>query len=81
MGDGRASRQFAGKPAEHKPLASVHIITIMAFNLHTSNRLDLLAGQLAAVMGEPLPSVLALEIIVAQSRGIERWLSLWLART
>ncbi len=58
----------------------VHIITTMALNLHTSNRLDLLARQLAAVVKQPAPCPLAPEVIVVQSRGIQRWLSLRLSR-
>ncbi len=49
-------------------------------NLYTSNRLEVLAGRLADVAGGPLSSPLDAEIIVVQSRGMERWLSLFLAR-
>ena len=53
----------------------------MTLNLHTSNRLDILAGQLARIMAVPLASPLTPEVIVVQSRGMQRWLSLRLARS
>ncbi|HZN24432.1 MAG TPA: exodeoxyribonuclease V subunit gamma [Burkholderiales bacterium] len=46
---------------------------------HHSNRLDTLADELAAVMAAPLGSALAAEVVVVQSRGVARWLSLRLA--
>jgi exodeoxyribonuclease V gamma subunit len=49
--------------------------------IHHSNRLEALAGGLAAVMREPLATPLAGEIVVVQSRGVARWLSLKLADT
>ena len=48
--------------------------------LFTSNRLEILAGQLARVVRHPLPNPLEAEIIVVQSRGMERWISMELAR-
>lgn len=51
----------------------------MTLNLHTSNRLELLAGALADIMAAPLASALDPEVIVVQSRGMARWLSLRLA--
>lgn len=45
-----------------------------------SNRLEALSGALAGNLGEPLSSPLAPEIIVVQSRGMQRWLSMELAR-
>ena len=45
----------------------------------TSNRLEILADQLAEVLGQPLPSPFDPEIIVVQSKGMERWISLQLA--
>jgi exodeoxyribonuclease V gamma subunit len=47
--------------------------------LYTSNRLEQLANQLSAVLAKPLDSTLAGEIIVVQSRGMARWLSLQIA--
>lgn len=47
--------------------------------LHSSNRLEVLAGELAKVLHTPLSSPLAPEIIAVQSKGMERWLSLQLA--
>ncbi len=48
--------------------------------LFTSNRLEVLAGALADVLGTPLSSPLAHEILLVQSNGMERWVSLELAR-
>jgi exodeoxyribonuclease V gamma subunit len=47
--------------------------------LHSSNRLEVLASELAKVLHTPLSSPLAPEIIAVQSKGMERWLSLQLA--
>ena len=52
----------------------------MAFSIHTSNRLEILAQLLAQQISKPLKSPLAPEVIVVQSRGMERWISLELAR-
>jgi exodeoxyribonuclease V gamma subunit len=49
-------------------------------HLVTSNRLEILAAELAALVRTPLDSPLAPEIIVVQSRGMERWVSMELAR-
>jgi exodeoxyribonuclease V gamma subunit len=49
-------------------------------NLHTGNRLETLLEKLVAVVRKPLPSVLQPEIIVVQSLGMGRWLSLELAK-
>jgi exodeoxyribonuclease V gamma subunit len=48
--------------------------------LRTGNRLETLLEELAVVVGKPLPSVLQSEIIVVQSLGMARWLSLELAK-
>ena len=48
--------------------------------LYTSNRLENLADLLAEVLKTPLPGPLTPEIILVQSRGMERWVSLELAR-
>ena len=47
--------------------------------LYTSNRLDTLADQLADIVRVPLTSVFKPEVIVVQSPGMERWLSMQLA--
>lgn len=49
-------------------------------NIYTSNRLEILAEQLARIVRDPLPDPVAPEIIVVQSRGMERWISMELAR-
>jgi len=48
-------------------------------NIYTSNRMEILAEQLAQIIRNPLPSPLTPEIIVVQSRGMERWISMTLA--
>ena len=48
--------------------------------IYTSNHMEILAEQLARIVREPLSSPFAPEIIVVQSRGMERWVSLELAR-
>ncbi len=50
------------------------------FNLYTSNRLEVLAEKLAEVLSSPLASPLQQEIILVQSKGMERWVSMELAR-
>ena len=50
------------------------------FRLFTSNRLEILAEGLSEVLGTPLASPLDEEIIVIQSKGMERWVSTELAR-
>ena len=44
--------------------------------LHTSNRLERLADQLAKLIANPLRSPLLPEIILVQSNGMRRWLEL-----
>src|ERR1700730_13332960 len=51
-----------------------------ALYLHTSNRLQTLLADLTALVGKPLPFVLQPEIIVVQSLGMGRWLSLQIAK-
>lgn len=46
-----------------------------------SNRLEVLSKALAASLCSPLSSPLAPEVIVVQSRGMQRWLSMELARS
>lgn len=48
--------------------------------LFTGNRLDTLAEKLAEVLLDPPPSPLTKEIIVVESSGMERWVSMQLAR-
>jgi exodeoxyribonuclease V gamma subunit len=45
----------------------------------TSNRLEILADQLGRVLQETLPTAFDPEIIVVQSKGMERWICLQLA--
>ena len=48
--------------------------------VHHSNRLELLADRLAERLREPCGGPLLPEIIVVQSNGMARWLSLHLAQ-
>ncbi|GAM07774.1 recBCD enzyme subunit RecC [Geobacter sp. OR-1] len=50
-----------------------------AIRLFTSNRLELLAERLASVVRTPLADPLEQEMIVVQSRGMERWLAMQLS--
>jgi exodeoxyribonuclease V gamma subunit len=50
-------------------------------NLYTSNRLEVLSRRLAGIIAEPLPSPFDKEIVIIQSTGMERWISMQLART
>ena len=50
-----------------------------AFHIHFSNRLEILVEDLAKVVAVPLKSPLEREVIVVQSRGMERWLTRELA--
>lgn len=50
-----------------------------SLRLYTGNRLETLARELAQVLEKPLTSPLDTEVIVVQSRGMERWVSLQLA--
>jgi exodeoxyribonuclease V gamma subunit len=50
-----------------------------SLNVYTGNRLETLVEQLAGVVAEPLSSPLVSEVIVVQSKGMERWLSMELA--
>ena len=49
-------------------------------NVFTSNRLEILAEQLALTIRDPLPSPFDRDIIVVQSKGMARWVSMELAR-
>ena len=48
-------------------------------NLYISNRLEILAEQLARILRKPSSEPMSPEIIVVQSRGMQRWISLELA--
>jgi len=52
----------------------------MSFTVYTSNRMEMLADRLAELFARPLPSPLASEVIVVQSKGMQRWLAMELAR-
>ncbi len=49
------------------------------FRVFTSNRLEILADQLSRVLQDALPSPFDPELIVVQSKGMERWICLQLA--
>jgi exodeoxyribonuclease V gamma subunit len=51
-----------------------------ALHLITSNHMELLVARLATLVAEPLGPALDPEIVVVQSRGMERWVSMELAR-
>ena len=51
----------------------------MPLNLYTSNRMEVLVDTLAATLRKPLASPFTKEVIVVQSRGMQRWLSMELA--
>ncbi len=53
---------------------------MLRLNVYTSNRLETLVEQLAAVVEEPLSSPFVSEVFVVQSKGMERWLSMELAK-
>jgi exodeoxyribonuclease V gamma subunit len=55
-------------------------MTIPVITLYTSNRLEILAEKLADLLRHPLSSPLEPEIILVQSKGMERWVSMELAR-
>jgi exodeoxyribonuclease V gamma subunit len=48
--------------------------------VHRSNRTERLLEALVEVVSEPLPDPFCSEIVVVQGRGLERWLSIELAR-
>jgi exodeoxyribonuclease V gamma subunit len=50
------------------------------FHVFTSNRTETLVARLAETLREPLAHPLAPEVIVVQSRGMERWVAMELAR-
>jgi exodeoxyribonuclease V gamma subunit len=52
--------------------------------IYTGNRLEVLAEKLAGIIGIPVPGLsafpLSQDIIIVQSKGMERWISMELAR-
>ena len=52
----------------------------MPLNIHTSNRMENLADALSGVLKEPLSSPFTPEILVVQSKGMQRWLAMELAQ-
>jgi exodeoxyribonuclease V gamma subunit len=59
---------------------SKHSGQTVPFKLYTSNRLEILSDELAKALSQPLLSPFDPEIIVVQSKGMERWISMELAR-
>jgi len=53
---------------------------LSGLKLFVSNRLEILVRELAMTMRMPLSSPMEKEIIVVQSKGMERWLSMEIAR-
>lgn len=52
----------------------------MSLRLYTSNRMEVLASAFAELLGaHPLRSPFAREVVLVQSRGMQRWLSMQLA--
>ena len=52
----------------------------MGLKIFSSNRLEILSEKLCQVVREPLACPLAREIVIVQSRGMERWVSMQVAR-
>jgi exodeoxyribonuclease V gamma subunit len=52
----------------------------MSFTVYTSNRMEMLATQLGEVLARPLSLPLASEVVVVQSKGMQRWLAMELAK-
>ncbi len=52
----------------------------MPLRIHTSNRMENLVEALAEIVASPLPTPFMPEIIMVQSRGMQRWLGMELAR-
>jgi exodeoxyribonuclease V gamma subunit len=48
--------------------------------LYSSNRLEILAEKLAEVLSKPPSFPLQREVILVQSKGMDRWVSMELAR-
>ena len=52
----------------------------MPLQIYTSNRMENLVSALAVVVAEPLASPFTPELIVVQSKGMQRWLAMELAK-
>ena len=52
----------------------------MALNIYTGNRMENLVEALASVVAKPLASPFVPETIVVQSKGMQRWLAMELAK-
>jgi exodeoxyribonuclease V gamma subunit len=52
----------------------------MSLTIYTSNRMENLIDALAGVLAEPLADAFAPEVIVVQSKGMQRWVSMELAK-
>ncbi len=52
----------------------------MPLNIYTSNRMENLISALAGVLKKPLGPPLAPEVIVVQSKGMQRWVSMEIAK-
>lgn len=72
-------RSTGERPAVGKASVPANWTSMGNLRVFTSNRLEILADQLAGVLREPLPSPFDQEIIVVQSKGMERWICLQLA--
>jgi exodeoxyribonuclease V gamma subunit len=53
---------------------------MVGLRVFTSNRLEVLADKLSTLLSTPLSFPLTPEVIIVQSRGMERWLSMEIAR-
>src|SRR6185369_8797562 len=52
----------------------------MPLKIYTSNRMENLVGAIAGTLAEPLASPFTPELIVVQSKGMQRWLAMELAK-
>ncbi len=48
--------------------------------IHISNKMEILADRISDLVTKPLISAMSREVIVVQSRGMERWISMEIAR-
>ena len=53
---------------------------MLGLKIFTGNRLEILADRLAEVVSQPSTTALEPETVIVQSRGMERWVSMALAR-
>jgi len=83
-----ADRSFTGNRTDHFKRSTGRVIgdfgnqasPMTGLRIFTSNRLEALTDALADVFDTPLPSPLEPEIVIVQSKGMERWVSMALAR-